>query len=63
MFDQEAKYPFGFERLKAVELFYQIVRLGKQAVNVALNETKIFGLLLNLIHAHPWNNLLQLKTH
>ena len=40
-----------------------IVKLGKTSVTEQVNSTKVIATLLELIEEHPWNTLLQLKTH
>ena len=57
-----AVQPLGQERLKSVELLYQIVRVGKTSVLDILAENNIIKQLFVLIEKHTWNNFLQLRT-
>lgn len=57
VYDGELKLPFGSERVKALELLYQIVRIGKPIITQALSETKILADLLRTVETYPWNNI------
>jgi hypothetical protein len=39
-----------------------IIRLGKESLQEALNNSEIFGNIMELVKNYPWNNFLQLKV-
>lgn len=41
--------PLGLDRIRAIELLYQIVRLNKPAIHMALSETQILTVLFDLV--------------
>jgi hypothetical protein len=49
VYDQDTKVPFGVERLGAIQLLLQIVRLNKPAIHQTLSDTRILNLLVNQI--------------
>jgi hypothetical protein len=50
--------PLGSQKLRSVELLYQIVRLNSPIIQIALAETEVLTCVLNLVQHHPWNNFL-----
>jgi len=62
-YDTRVQQPLGVDRIKSIELLYQIVRLNKPIILMALLETNLLPHLFELVKNHPWNNVLQLKIH
>lgn len=54
--------PLGQQRLRSVDLIYNMVKLKKDTIYTALGESKIFGSIMTLVKQYPWNNFLQLKV-
>lgn len=54
--------PLGQQRLRSVDLIFNMVKLRKEPLLNALGESQIFGYIMELVKAYPWNNFLQLKV-
>jgi hypothetical protein len=54
--------PLGQQRLRSVDLIFNIIKMKKESLNNALGESKIFCNLMQLVKEYPWNNFLQLKV-
>ncbi len=52
----------GHLRLRCVELVYLLLKIGSPATKLALAESEVFGVILDLVLAYPWNNFIQLKA-
>lgn len=54
--------PLGQQRLRSVDLVFNMVKLRKEPLLNALGNSQIFGNILELVKEYPWNNFLQLKV-
>jgi len=61
-YDSNRQAPLGHLRLRLIELVNLMIKLNKQTVYDALQESDIFARINDLLTTYPWNNFLQLKV-
>jgi len=54
----KAFVPLGQQRLRTVELVLKMIQLKNDNINEALNNSRIFSNVVNLVQSFPWNNFL-----